>query len=201
LTAARGARENRVVDLSSLPAFPALAWDGFSWVTSAKLETWAGYQIRNGPYGTVSTSGPSDGTVAIRFAPEGRNESPLAPGEIALVRWLIDNEAAVHDAMLNRLFEEYPHIRSEWLEAYSEQERDKVLPIVKTPADLKELIGVAFVNVHPIAKDHKPFIGVELGCTWEQEHGVGILLHGAKALKIGGAETAFTKWIVEKFAK
>ena len=48
--------------------------------------------------------------------------------------------------------------------------------------------------------DGKPFIGVELGCAWDAEHGVGVLLHGAKALGVGGADTAFTLWIAEKYA-
>jgi hypothetical protein len=139
--------------------------------------------------------------VAIRFAPEGRNEAPIQEGEIALVRWLIDNESAVHDAMLERLFEEYPQMRKESLELFGKEERDRVLPVVKTPMELKALMGVSFVNVHPMAKDGKPFIGVELGCTWEQEHGLGVLMHGAKVLKVGGAETAFTRWIADRFAK
>jgi hypothetical protein len=170
-------------------------------MTSAKLGSWLGYQIRNGPYGGVSASGKSDGTVAIRFAPEGRDDLPMRQGEIALVRWLIDNESSVHRAMLGRLFEEYPHIREEWLGGYPEGEREQVLPVLTSPAELKELMGVSFVNVHAVAKDGKPFIGVELGCTWEQEHGVGVLMHGAKVLKVGGAETAFTKWIMERFVK
>jgi hypothetical protein len=56
------------------------------------------------------------------------------------------------------------------------------------------------VFVHQIEKGGEPFIGIVLGCTWEVEHGVGILLCGSIALEIGGADTAFTLWIAKKYA-
>ncbi len=52
--------------------------------------------------------------------------------------------------------------------------------------------------MHQIEQDGKPFIGVELGCDWEAEHGIGILLHGEKPLEIGGADTAILLWFAKK---
>ncbi|HSZ54881.1 MAG TPA: hypothetical protein VK797_04430 [Tepidisphaeraceae bacterium] len=52
--------------------FPDFAQRGRFWVTSAKLSARSGYQVRGGPYGSVSAKGRSDGTVKLQFAPEGR---------------------------------------------------------------------------------------------------------------------------------
>jgi hypothetical protein len=104
------------------PAFPAFDWNEHFWVTSAKLPSWAGYQIRNGPYGRVSQKGRSDGTVHVVFAPEGRDNSPLSNYETNLVKWLIDHEATVHSAMLQKLFEEYPAMREDALDWFDEDE-------------------------------------------------------------------------------
>src|SRR5262249_38599645 len=134
------------------------------------------------------------------FAPEGRDNAPLSDQEIQLVRWVIDNEASVHDAMLVRLFQEYPLMREQALDWFDEDEAKKVLPVVRSAIQLKEVVGISSIFVHQIEKDTKPFIGIELGCTWEVEHGVGILLHGSTALEVGTADTAFTLWIAKKYA-
>jgi hypothetical protein len=186
---------------TDLPTFPAFAWDGHFWVSSAKLPAWSGYQVRRGAYGSISASGRSDGTVQLLFAPEGRDSAPLLDHEIELVKWVVDHQAAVHDAMLEKLFERYPAIRLETLGLFSKDEARKVLPKIRFPEQLKELVGISSINVHQIEKDDIPFIGVELGCTWEVEHGVGILLHGSTSLEIGGADTAITLWIAKKFVK
>jgi hypothetical protein len=183
------------------PSFPQFTWNGHAWMSSAKLPAWAGYQIREGAYGGVSSTALSDGVVRIRFAPEGRHADPLSENEIALVQWLIDNEAAVHHAMLEKLFDEYPNIRDQWLSFFDKEEASEILPRIKHPEQLKKIVGVSFINVHQISKNGIPFIGVELGCTWEQEHGLGILLHGTTALELGGADTAFLLWIARKYAK
>ena len=54
--------------------------------------------------------------------------------------------------------------------------------------------------MHQIAKDGKPYVEVELGCTWEVEHGLGVLLHGATPLEVGGADTAILLWIAKRYA-
>lgn len=183
---------------SVLPIFPEFKWDEYFWVTSAKLPAWAGYQIRNGAYGSVSANGRSDGTVQILFAPEGRDEGPLTNEEIRLVKWVIDNQASVHDAMLERLFEEYPAMREQSLDWFEEDEAEKVLPEILFPNQLKGIVGISSINVHQIEENGRPFVGVELGCTWEVEHGVGILLHGDKPLEIGGADTAILLWVAKR---
>src|SRR5262245_20353488 len=113
---------------SDLPPFPEFKWDEYFWVTSAKLPAWAGYQIRNGPYGSVCANGRSDGTVQMLFAPEGLGDEPLSDHEVGLVKWVIDNQVAVHDAMLERFFEEYPSMRDEVLDWFDEDEAQRVLP-------------------------------------------------------------------------
>lgn len=144
-------------------------------------------------------NGPSDGTVQILFAPEGRGEGPLSGREIDLVKWVIDHQATVHDAMLERLFAEYPAMRKQALDWFDADEAEKVLPQVQSSSQLKAIVGISSINVHQIEQDGRPFIGVELDCSWETEHGVGILLHGDKPLEIGGADTAILLWLAKQY--
>jgi len=149
----------------------------------------------------VSNEGISDGKVRLVFAPEGRDDAPLTEAEIGLVRWAVENQAAVHDAMLQALFDRYPRIRAEFLDDYEgDALASQCVPLLKTPEELKALIGVVSVYIHPI-NSSEPFIGVEFGCEWDDEHGLGILLHGARPLEIGHADTAIYHWIAEKRAQ
>jgi hypothetical protein len=183
---------------SDLPVFPQFKWDGYHWASSAQLPAWSGYQIRNGPYGRVSAPGRSDGTLRLRFAPEGRDEGPLTGHEIELVRWVVHNQAAAHDAMLDRLFVDYPAMREEMMEVLDPEEARELLPEIRQREQLKDIVGVRSINVHQIEQGGKPFIGVELGCTWEEEHGLGVLLHGAQALEVGFADKAILLWVAKR---
>jgi len=129
------------MDDSILPTFPEFKWDGYFWVTSAKLAAWSGYQVRYGPYGDVSDDNGSDGTIKIVFAPEGRGKGvPLTAHEIELVKWVVDHQAAVHDAAIGKLFEEYPGIREEALEWFDSDEAARILPKVNSREQLKALV-------------------------------------------------------------
>ena len=49
-------------------------------------------------------------------------------------------------------------------------------------------------------KDGLPCFGYEFGCTWDGEHGLGVLMHGKRVVEVGGADTAFTLWIAKRDA-
>ena len=54
------------------------------------------------------------------------------------------------------------------------------------------------VNVHPIQHQGLPYAGFEFGCTWDDEHGLGVLMHGTRVVKIGGADTAILLWLAKQ---
>jgi len=57
------------------------------------------------------------------------------------------------------------------------------------------------INVHQIEKAGVPYVGYQFSCKWDEEHGLGVLMHGDRVVEIGGAETAFTLWIAERDLK
>ena len=80
---------------------------------------------------------------------------------------------------------------------------------VADAGDFRRLTGLHAVHVHQVAlralndelADGVPYVGFEFGCTWDDEHGLGILMHGQRAVEIGGADTAFLLWIAEQDAE
>ena len=84
---------------------------------------------------------------------------------------------------------------------YSDEERTTLIHPVADAGDFRRLTGLHAVHVHQVTKDGVPYVGFEFGCTWDDEHGLGILMHGQRAVEIGGADTAFLLWIAEQDAE
>jgi hypothetical protein len=164
-------------------------FERFFWEAKAQLPSWAGYQTRNGPYGSISSDEPSDGVVTIVVEPEGGDRAPLTEQEHANVQWLLDHEAEVASAVLEGLLAEYPRLQQ--IYDYEGAERETYMPHVSSTEDFRRLIGLHNVHVHPL-KEGIPYLGYEFGCIWDGEHGLGVLMHGTRVVEVGGADTAFT---------
>lgn len=172
---------------------------GFSWIAQVTLPSWSGYLDRTGVYGGPGTQSISDGSIELVFAPEGRDASPLNPDEIRLATWTLENERIVSDAVKKAILHEYPSLQDSY--GYSAEERAEFMPDISSPSDLKRLVGLYAINVHQIEKDGVPYIGFEFGCTWDEEHGLGVLMHGTRCVKVGGADTAILLWIAQRAAE
>ncbi len=180
------------------PEFPTFAWDVCSWTTTAQLPSWHGCGSKNG-CGEYSRS---DGDiVAFDFAPDDRGDEPLTEAEINLVRWVVDHEKEVHDAILEGLFENHPGIREEWLEYIPEGQVERCVPAVGSPEDFDNYIGINAIYVHQIDDGQAPYIGIELWCPWDDDHTQGILMHGTDVLEIGDAMLAITLDYATKHAQ
>ncbi|QUX92502.1 hypothetical protein CYL31_14320 [Marinomonas sp. A3A] len=178
---------------------PTFQWSEFFWEAEVNLPEWAGFQERNGPYGALSSSEPSDGTIKIVFAPEGRDEGPITTEEMELINWFLSNQSDVIGSIVGTLFLNYSSIRDNFIEECGE-EMAEYFPPVNLADDIKSVVGVVSVNIHQVAKNGIPFIGVEMGCNWEEEHGLGFLLYGNKIVEVGGADTAILLWLARQHA-
>jgi hypothetical protein len=174
-------------------------WDEYCWVSTAKLSSWAGFQNRTGHYGTVGSRESSDGTVRIVFAPEGRDEKELTCEERRLVDRFIENEPETSKSLLAYLVKEYSRLQAQY--GYTGRDKKQLMPDIRSESDLQALIGLHTVHIHQIPNNGVPYAGYEFGCTWDDEHGLGILMHGRRPVEIGGADTAFLLWIAEKDAE
>lgn len=172
--------------------------DDLFWEAKTHLPSWKGFQNRSGAYGDRETEAPSDGTVTIRFAPEGRDTAPLNDDELASVKWFIDHEASISAAFLSTLFARYQTMQRE--AGYTRAEMKKCMPHVDSVEAFKKLIGLHTVNIHPLTKNRIPYIGFEFGCEWDEEHGLGAMMHGNQLVKMGGADTAIHLWIAQRHA-
>ena len=175
--------------------------DEFFWVARAKLQVWAGFEKQQGRYGSQSSPYPSDGSVSITFAPEGRGTEPLSSAESKLIDWFLENYVQQTTAILSGILTEYPAIRRSYLDAYGDEGVSDLLPEISSIDDLRRLIRLHNINIHQVKKSDVPYIGYEFGCEWDDEHGLGVLMHANRIVEIGYADTAIHVWIAEEDAK
>lgn len=173
--------------------------EDFWWQTRANLPSWQGFQSRGGPYASNDSEESCNGDVTIIFAAEGRDIEPLSDEEIETVKWFIENEQSIATSLLAALKSEYPKFKESY--GYDEEELAEYMPVAENEDDFKKLMGLSSVNIHPLEKDGVPYVGFEFGCSWDPEHGLGILMHGTRVVEIGGADTAILLWIAENDAK
>jgi hypothetical protein len=102
----------------------------------------------------------------------------------------------VASAVLAGLLAEYPRLQQ--LYGYEGAERATCMPDVSRTEQFRQLIGLHNVHFVPLLKEGLPYVGYEFGCTWDGEHGLGVLMHGSRVVEVGSADTAFTLGIPER---
>jgi hypothetical protein len=121
---------------------------------------------------------------------------PVGQEQLVACQYLLENDAAVHEAIVTAILDGYPEL----FDIFSEyaEERGIPLPEDMTREELKQHIGIAYIHLHPVEKDGVGYVGVELGCSWDDEHGLGIMLHRTEVVDIGGADTSILEWIAKR---
>lgn len=164
------------------------------WGAELRLRSWIGYQSRRGPYGARDKLGPSDGTVELSFAPEGRGSEPLTEQERNLLSWFERNEPRISEAVKAAVIQWCSPQSSERLEKFDFGDD---FPVISGDQDLRNNIGLHALHIHQLEVEGVPYVGYEFGCEWEDEHGLGVLMHGTRVAEVGFADTAFLLWIAE----
>jgi hypothetical protein len=182
--------------------FPPLAWDDYFWSATITLPAWAGFQCRLGPYASRTRRKKSDGTVRLSVStPDGEEQTPPSAEQAAAYRDLIAHQGAVRDAILGAVFREYPEYRASYIEGYDLDESDPSVPVLERPEQLKDLIGLSGILIHPVIREGVAYAGYEFGCVWEEEHGLGAMLYRDRVVAVGHADVGILEWVAEKDAK
>ena len=151
------------------------------------MDAWKGFQSRQGFYGSQDKEEGSDGYVKVSI--EGKEvdyvKTTTLP-QVNAIQFLVNNSYKVRDALLVGLFNELPNLR---------QIYDDLIPDISNIEDFKSAIGLANLHVMSSDKDDCAYIGFELGCDWDDEHGFGVMMHKDRVVAIGQADTSFNSWV------
>lgn len=151
------------------------------------MNSWMGFQSRQGFYGSRDKDESSDGFVKVFV--QGKEidyVKTTTKQQVNAIRFLVDNSETVINALLVGLLNELPSLK----EIYED-----LIPDIDNIEDFKNFIGLANLHIMNSDKDDFAYIGFELGCNWDDEHGVGIMMHKDRVVAIGQAETSFDSWV------
>jgi hypothetical protein len=175
-----------------LPPFPPLEREMHEWTGKDVLTAWAGTQERHGAYTSRSSRKPSKGSVMIqipRLGEDDANPRPPAPEQVAAYAYLKENQATVTEAIMTALLADYKKLRKRWLK--NDPDLQEELPEIGTVEEMRKNVGLGTLHMHGVAKAGHAYVGLELGCTWDEEHGAGVLLHKGRVVEVGQADTSF----------
>jgi len=150
------------------------------------LSAWKGFESRNGFYGSKDSDKESDGTIKAHIIGKSVDYAHvLSQSQFNAIKFLKENSEKVRDSLLTGLLADYQNAKDIY---------EDLMPEINTIDDYKDNLGVAFIHVMDSDKDNHAYIGFELGCSWDDEHGVGVMMHKDRVVKIGLAEEAFNHW-------
>jgi len=164
------------------------------------LSAWSGFQSRQGSYASVDQATPSDGNIKLAVGGDMLVDDPVVTQEhVNAYNFLVTDQEKIRDSILNSLLAKYPDLQE--LYDYDPETAADIMPDVDKLSQFKSLIGLSNIHLMNVSKDGVAYVGYEFGCTWDDEHGLGVMTYKDRVIEIGGADVSFLTWVAEKDLK
>lgn len=143
--------------------------------SNINLEQWTAFfaDKENEPYYKLLRK---DGEIIERHTKQHR----------AGIKYLEENQKAILENILSELLVEYPKLQEKY--DYSESDKAEFMPDIADISGFASLISPTVIYIFSKYKDDLPYVGVSFSCAWEPEHGLGVIIHKDKVIKIGEAD-------------
>ena len=166
-----------------------LDWEEFYWGGKFKIPVWKGFQSRSGPYCSPDEDGSSVNSVNLALA--SLDEEPHEPHPLQQQEWnnFKKSQKELIPMILDRAFIYYKQTRPNFFSMGPEWVEN--MPVLSSSEQLISMIGLSIIHISWPYDDDPVLIGLEFGCDWDEEHGMGILLQENKIVKVGMADVAF----------
>lgn len=164
---------------------PAFTWDGSHWSAQIKLPAWKPYLAK-----------PNQGFVTVDvYAPEQNDEKPSPPSEEqrVAISQLVDDQEKISAAALKALFKQYAVAQ----ETPDEDDGRPRRPL-KDVTGLRRHVTLNQIYVLAMAKQKRAYLGFSFSCSWDEEHGAGVMTHKTRVVTSGGADHAFLGWLAKR---
>jgi hypothetical protein len=167
---------------------------------TVSLPVWKEFQSRQGDYGSLDTHESSNGIFPISIGGDMVMDIPtITTDHINAYKYLSTHSVQIRDSILTRLFADYKNLQLDY--GYNETNSKEIMPDIENVEDFKKLIGLSQVHLMNVGKDSFAYVGYEFGCTWDNEHGLGFMMHKDRIIDFGGADTSFLTWIANNDLK
>lgn len=113
--------------------------------------------------------------------------------------YLQNNQELVLKNILETLLKKYSDLQK--IYHYSEEDKVDFMPDLNDIQGFAVLLSPGHFYVTSVVKDNHPYIGFIFSCSWDSEHGLGVMMHQDRVIGIEGADLAFDTWTAEKDLK
>ncbi|WP_440224825.1 DUF6985 domain-containing protein [Dokdonella sp. MW10] len=154
-----------------------------------RLETWEGFSSEN-------TRDGCDGANVILVLESESDEADPELGsreryESALL-WLVEHQAEARDVVLRGILGHIVVMRTEY--GIDDEELNEIESVEQLTAN----VDLSFVRIFPHSKAGLPYLGFELECDWDPEHGCGVLVCGTDLVDAGTSDSAQSIGAIEE---
>ncbi len=155
-----------------LPPFPTMRWSDCDW--------WEGeIDLALGDNAGLNVT-PHDPTVT-RLPSDAQRDA---------LSYQLDHGPEISAAVFSAVRKHYQKVRPAYLK-YLGAEGERLMPEMTDNDDLRKLIELVHVHVHPSTTSGYGYVGLQFGCSWDREHGLGVMMYRDQVVEVGGADVSF----------
>jgi len=107
------------------------------------------------------------------------------PEQIRCINYIIQNQSKIKNSILKEIWEKWNEIRED-----NEIDEWDDFPTIEKKNDIKTIIRVDEIYIHPFHKNGISYFGIMGDCLWDEEHGLGMIFHNEKLISFGNADEA-----------
>ena len=107
--------------------------------------------------------------------------------------YINDNQDAIYQQLINI-------VRADYDETFKLYGEDEEIPEVQNNDELLELLMPLHATIHETTKDGINYVGFGFDCSWQEEHGIGVLMYKDRVVQHGGEDHAFLEYMAEEDA-
>lgn len=151
--------------------------------SSFTLAAWAGYACEN------SRPETTGGRVELILEPEdpSADASSVDPQQyVDAIRWLLAHQDALRERIELALLR---FIHETLIGAYRID--DPELAAIREVGQFRREIDPSAVHLFPGGADDAPWISFEFECSWDPEHGCGVICRGLDVIEVGVSDVAW----------
>ncbi len=155
------------------------SWDDErnEWSTIQYFFGWAGFHCEN----SLPELKNGQSYIIIDSLPD---ETPSDKHTQALA-WLLEQPDAASQIVLNAIYKIYPSQKQSLSEYFDTETLNLLYPDLNKITDLKALLSLSRIHIYVESRDGLPYLGFDLACNWDVEHGVQVLLNGPRIVAVG----------------
>jgi len=154
------------------------------WKPKIQLDALRSFRNASGSY-TSFQAKENQGWVQFYIQDDLSLDPDPLPSQLNSINFIIENQEIFFSKMLEYVYEDYPRIQK--IYGSDIESKREFAPDIHSPDELKQMIGVGNIFISRSSTNGFSHIGLECGCQWDDEHGLGVSMDRYKLLALGDA--------------